>query len=133
MRTSLWPKTGDCHRSEIDEYFAGTSVDIVDVLICEVDSEVAGFLELNIRSFAEGSRSARVPYVEAWYVRPEFQGRGFGRELMRRAEAWARERGFDELASDAEIVNTRSIAMHKHLGFEETERIVCFLKRLEDS
>ena len=133
MRTSLWPDTDDCHRSEIDEYFAGKSIDIVETFICEVDSEVVGFLEMNIRNFAEGSRSARVPYVEAWYVRPEFQGRGYGRVLMRRAEAWARERGFDELASDTEIENTRSIEMHKHLGFEETDRVVCFLKRLGDA
>ena len=132
VRTSLWPETADCHGSEIDEYFAGTSIDIVEVLIGEVDSKVAGFLELNIRNFAEGSRSAQVPYIEAWYVKPEFQGRGYGRELMRHAEDWAREKGFDELASDTEVDNMRSIEMHKHLGFEETERVVCFLKRLKD-
>ena len=34
-----------------------------------------------------------------------------------------------ELVSDAEITNTRSIELHKQLGFEETERIVCFLKK----
>ena len=73
-----------------------------------------------------------MPYLEAWYVKPEFQGLGYGRELMRHAEDWAREGGFDELASDSEIGNTRSIEMHKHLGFEEVERVVCFLKRLED-
>lgn len=133
MRTSLWPKTDDCHRLEIEEYFAGASIDIVEVLVCEVHAEVVGFLELNIRNFAEGSRSAQVPYVEAWYVKPEFHGRGYGKELMRHAEAWAIEKGFDELASDTEIDNTRSIKMHKHLGFLETERIVCFLKRLGTS
>lgn len=48
---------------------------------------------------------------------------------MARAEAWAREQGFDELASDTEIDNHASIALHRRLGFAETERVVCFLKR----
>lgn len=43
---------------------------------------------------------------------------------------WAKECGFKELASDAELENTDSINAHKALGFEETGRTVCFIKRL---
>lgn len=49
---------------------------------------------------------------------------------MEQAEAWAVERGFFELASDTEINNEKGIAIHKRLGYQETERIVCFLKKL---
>ena len=49
---------------------------------------------------------------------------------MAHAERWARALGYSELASDAEIDNTVSIAAHRALGFEETDRIVCFLKKL---
>ena len=49
---------------------------------------------------------------------------------MEAAENWARQNGFSELASDAEITNFRSIELHKQLGFEETERIVCFVKKI---
>lgn len=133
MRTALWPETNDGHLAEIDAFFAGTSMDVVEVFVVEVDAVLVGFLELNIRNFAEGSRSPQVPYVEGWYVKPAFQGRGYGMKLMRRAEEWAVSRGFTEIASDAEIGNERSIAMHRSLGFQETDRVVCFLKKLENA
>lgn len=130
MRTALWPDTDDDHRAEIRAYFSGTSTDIVEVYVVEVEAELVGFMELNIRNFAEGSRSPRLPYVEAWYICPEHQNQGYGRQLMLRAEEWAVAQGYTELASDTEIDNERSIALHKALGFTETERVVCFLKRL---
>jgi aminoglycoside 6'-N-acetyltransferase I len=133
MRTVLWPDTNDAHMSEIREYFSGTSIDILQAYIAELAGEIVGFMELNIRNFAEGSRHSKVPYVEAWYVKPTWQGRGIGKQLMQRAEQWAKSQGYSELASDTEIGNHRSISIHKHLGFMETERIVCFLKKLTNA
>ncbi|MDJ0740912.1 MAG: GNAT family N-acetyltransferase [Gammaproteobacteria bacterium] len=133
MRTDLWPDTDDGHLAQIDAYFARSSTDIVQVFVAETAADVVGFLELNIRNFAEGSRSPRLPYVEAWYVKPQHRGQGYGGLLMQRAEDWAAAEGYTELASDTELDNERSIAVHKHLGFVETERIVCFLKRLKDA
>ena len=131
MRSALWPASKDDHRRELAEYFSGQSIDIVEALVLEADQgALAGFIELNVRSFAEGSRSPRVPYVEAWFVCPKFRGYGHGKALMLRAESWALEKGFTELASDTELSNRNSIAVHEHLGFTETERVVCFLKRL---
>ena len=131
FRTELWPRSADNHADEIAEFFAGSSIDIKEVFVVENDArEVVGVIELNTREFAEGSRHPQVPYVEAWFVDEEHRHRGYGRELIEAAEVWARQNGFSELASDAEITNTRSITLHKQLGFEETERIVCFLKRL---
>jgi aminoglycoside 6'-N-acetyltransferase I len=132
MRTELWPESSGAHSIEIAEYFAGKSIDIVETFVAENErGELAGFIELNIRNFAEGSRSPKFPYVEAWLVRSKFQGLGYGRALMEKAESWAIENGFSELASDTVLNNENGIAMHKHLGFVETERIVCFIKKLE--
>ncbi|MES9945192.1 MAG: GNAT family N-acetyltransferase [Candidatus Thiodiazotropha sp.] len=133
MRTDLWAETEDMHVAEIKEYFSGTSIDIVQVYVGEVGLETVGFLELNIRNFAEGSRSPKLPYVEAWYIKPKYRGNGYGALLMQQAEKWAVAKGYSELASDTELDNDRSIAMHKHLGFVETERVVCFLKKLKDA
>ena len=130
MRTDLWPETDDMHVAEIDAYFSGSSTDIVQVYVVDVDSEPVGFLELNIRNFAEGSRSPKLPYVEAWYIKPKHRGNGYGALLMKQAEKWAVSYGYSEIASDTDVDNDRSIAMHKHLGFVETERVVCFLKKL---
>ncbi|WKZ70880.1 MAG: GNAT family N-acetyltransferase [Melioribacteraceae bacterium] len=130
MRTSLWPDTEDNHITELEEYFAGKSIDIVQVYVAEEAKEIVGFMELNIRNFAEGSRHAKLPYIEAWYVKPEDRGKGYGKALIKKAEEWAISLGYTELASDTEINNHKSISLHKELGFIETERIVCFLKKL---
>lgn len=132
MRTLLWPESEAEHRDELETYFSGCSIDIEQVFVIELEntSNLAGFIEMNIRNFAEGSRAARVPYVEAWFVRPEFRGGGYGSALMAQAESWAVDLGFREIASDTEWFNQKSIAMHKHLGYMETERVVCFLKKL---
>jgi aminoglycoside 6'-N-acetyltransferase I len=131
MRSALWPKCSDNHVTELEDYFRGESIDITQAYIAETETEIVGFMELNIRSYAEGSRSPRVPYVEAWYVKPEYQGKGYGSQLMWKAEQWAKAQGFSELASDTDIENHRSIVLHKHLGFVETDRLVCFLKSLD--
>ena len=132
FRTKLWPNTDDNHVSEIKAYFDGTSTDIKQAFILDNEyGRSVGFLELNIREFAEGSRHPRVPYVEAWYIDDAFQGQGYGKLLMNVAEKWAKEQGFSEIASDTEVTNIKSIAIHKQLGFRETERVVCFLKEIE--
>ncbi len=132
MRSILWPQYKQDHPGEIKQFFSGDSVDIINtVVLAADDSALVGFLELNIRNFAEGSRSKKLPYVEAWFVDELHRGLGYGKKLMLYAEQWALRQGFSELASDTEIENVRSISMHKHLGFQEIERIVCFLKRLE--
>lgn len=132
MRTELWPDTDDCHLAEIRAFFNKESIDIEQVYIVEEDKEIVGFIELNIRSFAEGSRNSSVPYVEGWYIKPEHQGKGYGKKLMEQAESWALSLGYSELASDTEVDNELSINLHKKLGFKETERVVCFLKTLGD-
>lgn len=133
MRSALWPETDDGHLVEIGQFFAGEAIDVEEVLIAEQSSSVVGFLEINLRNFAEGSRQAEVPYVEAWFVKPAFQGQGVGKSLMREAEKWALTRGYTELASDTEMSNQKSIAAHRALGFREVDRIVCFLKKLGTS
>ena len=80
-------------------------------------SEIADF-------FAGTSHDIAQTYVD-------YQGQGLGKKLIQRAEKWAKDRGFAELASDAETHNARSIAIHEHLGFQETYRVVCFLKKLD--
>jgi len=132
MRTALWPDTDDNHLSEITQYFNGQSIDIVQAYIAEFDGHIIGFIELNLRNFAEGSLNSKVPYIEGWYIKPEYQGKGFGKQLMLYAEKWAISKGFSELASDTEVTNEKSINMHKHMGFMETERIVCFLKKIKE-
>lgn len=135
LRNQLWPDNVKCHLNELRAYYDNTSNDIVQVFVAEVSvankPQVVGFIELNLRNFAEGSQARLVPYVEGWFVAPEFRHLGIGQQLMHQAHVWAKDAGFRELASDTEITNTKSIKLHKKLGFKEIDRVVCFLKSLE--
>lgn len=130
LRKLLWDATGDGdHKAEM--------VEIVDhpdsqfVLVAEHENgKLVGFLEASIRPFVEDCESDHVGYLEGWYVTPECRGHGIGRELVRIAESWAREKGCEEMASDAEIGNELSILAHTSLGYQETSRLVHLRKEL---
>jgi aminoglycoside 6'-N-acetyltransferase I len=131
MRNALWPGKPEEHAAAIDAFFEGRAAFLDAAFLCEADAVPVGFVELRIRGYAEDSDSARVPYVEGWYVDPAYRRRNVGALLMARAEQWAQELGYHELGSDCEIDNATSIAAHNALGFEETARLVCFLKRID--
>jgi aminoglycoside 6'-N-acetyltransferase I len=99
-------------------------------VLARPDGGLAGFLEVATRAYAEGCDSSPVAYIEGWYVDADVRRQGWGRALFRAAEAWARQRGLSEIASDSRIDNAGSIAAHRALGYEEVERIVCFKKAL---
>jgi aminoglycoside 6'-N-acetyltransferase I len=128
LRHELWP---DCplerHRLEIDQLLSAPGV----VVLAWVEGQPAGFAEISIRNdHVEGTSISPVPYLEGWYVRPLYRGSGVGRALMTFAEQWALKQGHTELASDAELENTLSIALHGKLGFREVGRGVHFVKAL---
>jgi aminoglycoside 6'-N-acetyltransferase I len=133
MRYALWPaERGEHgHERDVDAFLAGRSETIHAVLVAEANGVGAiGFIELRIRNYAEGSDSHAVPHVEGLYVEAEHRRRRIGARLVAAAERWARGAGYAELASDTGIDNAASIATHRALGFEITDRIVCFLKKL---
>jgi aminoglycoside 6'-N-acetyltransferase I len=99
-------------------------------VIARDDGRLGGYVEAGTRGYAEDCESSPVAYVEAWYVDEDLRRQGWGGKLFASLENWARENGHTELASDAQITNIGSIAAHKSLGFRETERLVCFAKRL---
>ncbi len=131
LRTELWPDSADVHAGEISSYFGGTASFIDQVIVCgDADAEPIGFAELYLRNYAEGSEKSVVPYLEGWFVDASYRGRGIGALLIASAEEWARNLGYSELASNADIANHTGIAAHLALGFQEIERSVHFLKQL---
>jgi aminoglycoside 6'-N-acetyltransferase I len=132
MRNALWPdENGTSHATEIQQHFAGTLRPPLEVLLAVSGSGVCvGFVELSIRSYAEGCETDRVAYLEGWYVVPEARRQGVGRALISAAERWGVAQGCTEFGSDALIENEASAAAHRALGFSETAQIRCFRKSL---
>ncbi|MFD2571840.1 aminoglycoside 6'-N-acetyltransferase [Spirosoma soli] len=90
-----------------------------------------GFMNLSLRhDYVPGATQQPVAYVEGLYVREPYQKQGIGRQLIHRAEQWARDQGCSELASDVLIDNAPSAAFHSKAGFEEVERTIFFIKNV---
>ncbi len=132
MRRTLWPEyETNFHPAEVEHYFAGKLSMPLEVLLAFDDKGIAvGFVELNIRAYAEDCLTDRVAYLEGWYVAPEARRQGVGRALVAAAEQWALKQGCIEFASDALLDNVVSAAAHHALGFEETVQIRYFRKVL---
>jgi aminoglycoside 6'-N-acetyltransferase I len=102
------------------------------VALAFVDEEPGGFAEVSVRTdHVEGTVCSPVPYLEGRYVRSVHRGLGVGCALISFVEQWATSEGFSELASDAELQNSHSIALHATLGFQEVGRSVHFVKTLK--
>ena len=133
MRQALWPDADARELAQETRHFferPRERIFLTEVFIAEIDRDAVGMLELSLRSIADGCRSSPVPYIEGWFVAERARRHGVGSALVRASEAWARARGFTEIASDILIENHISEAAHKKLGFEEVDRMVSFRKSL---
>lgn len=125
----LWP---ECSFEE--EYEAYQQMIEAEQEVCYLANEegtFVGFVHVTIRhDYVEGAEQLPVAYLEGIYVKPAFQNKGIAKRLVEKAENWAKCRGLHQIASDTEINNVSSIDFHKKIGFEEVERIVCFVKKI---
>jgi aminoglycoside 6'-N-acetyltransferase I len=134
LSASLWPDSPAAeHRAHAAAILAGeprSTLPLV-ILVAEVEARVVGFIEVGLRSHADGCDERQpVGFVEGWYVQPGLQRRGIGRVLMTAAERWAREQGALELASDTWQDSHSSQRAHEALGFEVVDRVVNYRKSL---
>ena len=90
-----------------------------------------GFAQCQLRcDYVEGSKTTPVGYLEGIFIKEEYRRKGYARELLAACEAWAKENGCREFASDCEANNTGSFRFHKAMNFTEANRIICFIKEL---
>jgi len=90
-----------------------------------------GFAQCQLRyDYVEGTRTTPVGYLEGIFIKEEYRNKGYAKELLAECEAWARDNGCKEFASDCEINNTDSFHFHKAMNFTEANRIICFTKAL---
>ena len=131
MRAALWPdEAGAALADEARSYFAHAR-GAVAFLALDDDGAAIGFAEATVRNdYVNGTDSSPVGFLEGWYVEPSWRALGVGRALVAAVEQWTRLQGCSELASDTWLDSVPSQRAHVACGFEETERIVYFCKRL---
>ena len=126
MRQALWPD----EPGVADELDTLLQRDNFQIWLAFDGATAVGFAEASIRPFANGCESQPVPFLEGIWVAEGHRQRGIGRALVATVEAWAKGQGFHELGSDTWLDDRRSQQVHGRWGFEETERVVYFRKKL---
>lgn len=91
---------------------------------------MVGFAEISERSIGDGKQIAPYAYLEIIYVAKQYRQNGLGKNLIKKAQKWAKKNGLKIFASDARVENKMSILAHTSWGFEEDKRIVLFKKKL---
>jgi aminoglycoside 6'-N-acetyltransferase I len=133
MRQALWRHCSrEQHLAEMQMWCADRNRFAVFLAFTESEHPV-GFAEASIRhDYVNGTDTSPVGFLEGLYVVPETRQKGVARELVAAVERWLALAGCQELASDTDVENEVSQEVHKALGFEETERVVFFRKRLDN-
>lgn len=130
LRRELWPD-GEAaeHLQEMAEQLAAP--ERFAQFIARDGARALGFVEAALRhDYVPGTAGPPVGFLEGLYVVAEARRQGVARALVAAAADWARAQGCRELASDTPLDNALSQAVHARLGFAETERIVCFARRI---
>lgn len=130
MGLKLWP---DNDYDELKEEFIDSiNADDEGMFLYEDEQKnLVGFMQLSVRThYVEGCETSPVAYLEGIFVEGHLRRSGIAGEMVRYAEEWGKSKGCDELGSDCELENTLSIEFHNGVGFEEANRLVCFIKKI---
>lgn len=129
LASALW---SDCPESDLaDGLSSALANDDCAFFVKYAGGRAVGFAECGLRrDYVEGSSSSPVGYLEGIYIEEPYRRKGLAKELLSTCENWARAKGCREFASDCELNNDDSLSFHLKNGFEEANRIICFVKKL---
>ncbi|MEM7063465.1 MAG: aminoglycoside 6'-N-acetyltransferase [Cyanobacteria bacterium P01_B01_bin.77] len=133
LALELWPPEDDSDRQNMHDILTKilNAEHQTGWLVRNASGDAIAFMNLSLRQdYVAGATQSPVAFVEGIYVRPLYRHQSVGTALIQWAEKWAQQQGCIELASDALIENQDSYQFHTKVGFEEVERVVCFIKSL---
>lgn len=131
LRSALWPDTPAAEHEAEMAAFVAEPQRYAQWLARDPDDRAVGLAEAALRSdYVLGCDTSPVAFLEGLYVAPDRRRQGVARALVDEVARWGAARGCRELASDALLANTVSHAVHRALGFAETERVVAFVRLL---
>ncbi len=131
LRSQLWPHVRyDDHVLETQRLLSDKLTYSAFIAFSSANLPV-GFAEAAVRSdYVNGCHTSPVLFLEGIYVIPTARRAGVATALCAAIAEWGAARGLTEFASDTGVDNLYAQALHRALGFEETERVVFFRKRL---
>jgi len=131
LRNLLWPHVSDDrHILETQRLLADPHRYVAFIAFSDDDTP-AGFAEAAVRhDYVNGCETSPVLFLEGIYVMPAIRRAGIAQALCAAIGQWGSAHGCAEFASDTRIDKVEAHALHHALGFDETERVVFFRKRL---
>lgn len=128
LATKLWNDDYDKLKTEFEEL---VQTENNRVYTAYYNEKMLAFVHCSIRSeYVEGATSEKVAYIEAIYVEEEYRNFGIATHLIELCEKWAKEQGITQIASDCEIDNLDSVKLHLSSGFEESAKLIHFIKNI---
>ena len=84
-----------------------------------LNGRLVGICDLETREIG----GAEAGWVHFFYLAPEFRGRGFGAQLVKRAGEYCRENGFDKLYLRVGEPNVNALRFYGRSGFEHAPEL----------
>lgn len=64
------------------------------------------------------------------YVKPEYRNKGIAKKLIAKGKEWTKSKRCIQMGSDVVMDNDISYKVHQKVGFQESNRIICFIKNI---
>ncbi|KWZ83161.1 GNAT family N-acetyltransferase [Heyndrickxia coagulans] len=94
----------------------------LNIFIAERDGNYLGYIEL--KDWIDYFTGKRQGYVSAIAVTKEAEGKGVGKLLMKKAEEWAKQKGYKELVLQVFSANEKAIKLYEMLGYEPDSMVM---------
>jgi len=82
----------------------------------EHQGEIIGFA--NLMTIFSVWAQGKALIIDDLYIKSDYQGKGFGRQVMKELENYAREKEYKRIQFQSEETNPGAKAFYKKLGYE---------------
>ncbi|MEK4198402.1 GNAT family N-acetyltransferase [Cytobacillus sp. FSL K6-0265] len=88
-----------------------------NIFVADEEGVFLGYIECRIEE--DYFSKEKQVYISAIVVTAEGEGKGVGRQLMRFAETWAKEKGIKVLVLEVFSENQRAVQFYEHIGYSQ--------------
>jgi GNAT superfamily N-acetyltransferase len=120
------PVSDEVMRMRLRRLFSGSS-DVVFVAEPPNGGELAGWIQGSLCQYLESDHRVEIAGL---IVDERFHRKGIGRDLVRRVEEWATERGVTQASVRCRTTRTEAHRFYEGLGYARTKTQVAFRKHL---